>query len=165
MSILSRCSQVIFGGPTMACPGEWVNTRASLMSSSLLLQLYSTCLVNLIWMVLEMEGRWLYICCFVGCYFQDLFNIACNILMHFPSSFFSICFVSVHMVHPYNRINTNAAWKKFCFILSVRLGFHVINRLSIAVHAFAQCILMSLFSRWGTVYHKSEYTPHISADI
>ena len=59
----------------------------SLMSSSLLLQQCPTCLVCLIWMVLEM-----------GCYFQDLFNIARSILVQFPSSFFSICLVSIHLV-------------------------------------------------------------------
>ena len=40
-------------------------------------------------------------CCFMGCYFKDLFNIAHSILVQFLSSFFSICFVNVHMVHPY----------------------------------------------------------------
>ena len=55
--------------------------------------------VCLIWMVLEMGGKCLYSCCFVGCCFQDLFNIACRILVQFPSSFFNISLVSVHVVH------------------------------------------------------------------
>ena len=39
----------------------------SLMSSSLLLQEYPTCLVRLILIVFVMGGRWPYTCCFVGC--------------------------------------------------------------------------------------------------
>ena len=36
-----------------------------------------------------------------------------------------------------------AAWKKPCFILSVRYDFHMTNSLSIAVHAFASYMSMS----------------------
>ena len=89
------------------------------MSSSLLLQLYPACLVHLIWMVLEMGGWWMYNCCFVGCCLQGLFNIARTILVQFPSSFFSIRLLSVHVVHPYSRIDTTVAWKNcvlFCWI-------------------------------------------------
>ena len=89
-----------------------VYRRTSLMSSSLLLQQYPTCLVCLIWMVLEMGGWWPYCCCIVGCGFQDFFNIAHNILALFPSSFFSIHLVSIHVVHPYSINNATAAWKK-----------------------------------------------------
>ena len=94
-----------------------VHRKTSLMSSSLLLQQSPACLFRLIWMVLEMGGRWQYICCFVGYCFQDLSNIACSILVQFPSSFFSICFVSVHVVHPYSRTDTITAWKKLRLIL------------------------------------------------
>ena len=64
-----------------------------------------------------MGGRWPYSCCFKGCCFQDLFNIAHSILVQFLSSFFSICFVSIHVVHPYSRIDTTAACKKKNYIL------------------------------------------------
>ena len=63
--------------------GKWPcrsHRRASLMSSSLLLQQCLTCLVRLIWMVLEMEGKGAYSCCFMGCCFQDSFNMTRNIL-------------------------------------------------------------------------------------
>ena len=53
-----------------------VKRSASLMSSSLLLQQCPACLVRLILIVFEMDGRWPYSCCFVGCCIQDLFNIA-----------------------------------------------------------------------------------------
>ena len=83
-------------------------------------------------------GRWLYSCCFVGCCFQDLFNIACIILVQFLSSFFSIYLVSIHMVHPYNCIDTTAAWKKkLHFILSDRSDIQMTHNLLVAVHAFA----------------------------
>ena len=82
-------------------------------------------------------GRWPYSCCFGGGCLQDLFNIARNILVYLPSSFFSIRLVSVHVVHPYSSIDTTAAWKKLRFILSVRSDFRMTDSLSIAFHAFA----------------------------
>ena len=112
------------------------------MSLSLFLQHHPTCLVWFIWMVLEIGGRWPYNCCLVGCCFQNLFSIACGILVLFLSSFFSICFINVQVVHSYGRIDTTAAWKKSCFILSDRSDFHMINNQLITVHTFVRCILM-----------------------
>ena len=114
------------------------------MSSSLPLQQYPTCLVHLTWMVLEMGSNWLYSCCSVGCYFQDLFSTAHSILVEFLSSFFSLCFFSVHVVHLYSNIDTTTAWKKSSFILSDRSDFYTIDNLLIAINAFARCILTSL---------------------
>ena len=81
----------------------------SLMNLSLLLQQCPACLVRLIWMVFKMGGRWSYSCCFVECCFQDLFSIAHSILVQLPSSFFSMHFFSVPVVHPYSRTDTTAA--------------------------------------------------------
>ena len=114
------------------------------MSSFLLLQQCSACLVRLIWMVFEMGGRWPYSCCFVGCCFQDSFNIARSVFVQFLSSFFSIL-CQHQVVHPYSSMDTTAAWKKWYFILSDRSDFHMTDNLSIPVHAFASHILM-LFS-------------------
>ena len=83
-------------------------------------------------------GKWPCNRCFVRCCFQDLFDVARSILMQFPSSFFSKCLISVHMVHPYS-----AAWKKLRFILLDKSDFHMIDNLLIAVHAFASCTMMS----------------------
>ena len=113
----------------------------SFMSLSLFLQQCPACLVCLTWMILEMRGKWLYSCCFVKCCFQDLFNIACSILVQFPSSFFSVCFVSIYVVYPYSSIDTTAAWKKSRFILSDRSDFLMIDNLLIAVNSSAGCIL------------------------
>ena len=74
------------------------------MRSSLLLQQCPACLVRLTWIVVMMGGRWPYSWCFVGCCLQDLFNIACSILMILPSSFFSSRFLSIKVVHPYSSI-------------------------------------------------------------
>ena len=46
------------------------------------------------------RGKWPYSCCFGGCCFQDLFNIARSILVQSLSSFYSVCFVIVCVVHP-----------------------------------------------------------------
>ena len=124
------------GRPAFARSYVGVHRRTSLMSSSLLLQQCPACLVRLTWIVFVMGGRWPYSWCLVVCCHQDLFNIAHRILVKLPSSFFSSRFVSVYVVYPYSSIDTTAAWKKLCFILSVRSDFHMIDSLSIAVHAF-----------------------------
>ena len=83
-------------------------------------------------------GRCPYSWSLVGCCHQDLFNTARSILVLLPSSFFSRGLISVQVVHPYSSIDTTAAWKKPRFILSVRFDFHMIDSLSIAVHAFGR---------------------------
>ena len=59
------------------------NRRTSLMSSSLLLQQRSTCLVRLTWMVFETKGKWPYRCCLVRCSFIFLLtlNRACGVMV------------------------------------------------------------------------------------
>ena len=59
-------------------------------------------------------------------------------------AFFSGRLVSVHVVHPYSSIDTITAWKKLCFILSVRTDFHMTDNLLIAVHAFVSRVSMSV---------------------
>ena len=74
------CSMYVRAGrPPLARP--YVHRRTSLMSSFLPLQQCPACVVRLTWIVFVMGGRWLYIWCLVGCCFQDLFNIARNILV------------------------------------------------------------------------------------
>ena len=99
---VQSCWQVLVEWPTIAHQCAGVHWRISLMSSSLLLQQCLTCIICLIRMVLEIGGRWSYSCCFVGCCFQDLFNRDNSILVQFSSSFFFICFVSIHAMNPYN---------------------------------------------------------------
>ena len=119
----------------------WV--RSYFSSMFLHLQHCSACLIRLIWMVLEMGVRWLYSCYFVECCFQDLFNIVRSILVQYSSCFFPLCFVSVHVVHPYSGIDTTTACKKLRWILSEKSDFLMIDNLSIEVSAFASCVLMS----------------------
>ena len=95
-------------------------------------------------MVLEIGGRW----CTTVVLWDVAFSICSIQLVTFVCSahlvFFSIYFISVHMVHLYSRIDTTAARKKSHFILSDRLDFHMIDNLSITVHAFAMSFLHKL---------------------
>ena len=143
VSVQSCYRKVQVGSPTFAHLCDRVYRRMLLMSQSLSLQQCPACSVHLIWMVLQMGGWWPYSCCFVGCCFQDLFNIAHSILVQFLSSFFSICLVSIYVVHPYSKIDITTAWKKLHFILSDRFDFHMIQKLLIAVHAFSNHALIS----------------------
>ena len=97
---LSRAIVDFAGRPALAPSYEGVHGRTSLVSSSLFLQQCPACLIRLTWMVLVMGGQWLNSCYFVGCCFQDLFNIARSILEQFPSSFSSRRFIKVRVVHP-----------------------------------------------------------------
>ena len=77
----SCCMYVRAGRLVLARPYVGVYRSTSLMSSSLFLQQCPACLVHLTWIVFMMRGRWPYSWWFVGCYCQDLFNIARNILV------------------------------------------------------------------------------------
>ena len=91
----SCCMYVLGGRSAFARPYVGVHRSTSLMISSLLLLQCPACLVCLTWIVFVMGGRWPYSWCFVGCCRQDLFNIAHNVLVQLPSSFFPSRFVSV----------------------------------------------------------------------
>ena len=115
----SCCMYVRAGRPAFAWPYAGVHRSTSLMSSSLLLQQCPACLARLTCIVFVMGGKWPYIWYLVGCCRQDLFNIALNILVYLPSSFFFSRLVSVQVVHPYSNIDTTAVWKKLRFILFI----------------------------------------------
>ena len=51
--------------------------------------------------------------------------------------------MSIQVVHPYNSIDTATALKKSHFILSEIRFFHMMDNLSIAVHAFTVHMLTS----------------------
>ena len=78
----SCCMYVRADHPAFARPYVGVHRSKSLMSTSLLLQQCPACLVRLTCIVFVMGGRWPYSWCLVGCYRQDLFNIARNILVY-----------------------------------------------------------------------------------
>ena len=73
-----------------------------------------------------------------------MFKTACNILVLFPSRFFFMWFVSVHVVHPYSSSDTATTWKKSCFILSERSDIQMTDNLLIVIHIFANHISISL---------------------
>ena len=98
VSSLSCCMYVRAGRPAFAWPYAGVHRSTSLMSSSLLLQQCPACLVLLTCKVFVRGGKWPYSWCLVGCCLQDLFNIALNILVSLPSSFFFSRLVSVQVV-------------------------------------------------------------------
>ena len=112
----SCCIYVWAGRPAFAWPYARIYRGTSLMSLSLLLQQCPACLVRLTCIVFVMGGKWPYSWCLVGCYCQDLFNIALNILVYLPYSFFFSRLVSVQIVHPYSSIDMTAAWKKPRFV-------------------------------------------------
>ena len=124
------------GRPAFPRPYVGVHWGPSLMSSSLLFQQCPACLVRLTWIVFVIGGRWPYSWCFVGCFREDLFNIARSILVQLPSSFFSSRLVSVQVVHPYSSIDTTAA-----FFFPVILYTEVISEKLIL---FRKLILLSV---------------------
>ena len=75
------CMYVRAGRPVFAWPYAGVHRSTSLMSSFLLLQQCPACLVRLTCIVFVMGGNWSYSWCLVGCWRQNLFNIALNILV------------------------------------------------------------------------------------
>ena len=77
----SCCMYVRAGRPAFARPYVGIHRSTSLMSASLLLQQCPACLVHLTWIVFVMGGRWPYSWRLVGCWRQDLFKIARNILV------------------------------------------------------------------------------------
>ena len=114
------------------------------MNLSLLLPQCPTCLVHLTCMVCEKRGRWPHNCYFLECCFQDLFKAACSILVQTPSSFFSMHFIIIHVVHLFSSIDITTVWKKSHFILLERSDFYMIDNLPIAVYAFARWMVKSL---------------------
>ena len=127
----SCCMNVRAGRPAFDWPYSGVHRSTSLTISSLLLQQCPACLVRLACIVFVIGGRWPYSWRRLACCCQDLFNIAFNILLYLPSSFFSNRLVSVQVVHPYSSIDTTAAWKKLCFILSVDTDMWNVRRMFI----------------------------------
>ena len=93
------------------------------MSSSLLLQQSPACLVHPTWIGSVMGGKWLYSCCPVRYYLQDLFNIARGTLVQLPSGSLSIRLASVHVVHP-NAVFSQAAAVS---ILLIYIYIYIIN--------------------------------------
>ena len=78
----SCCMNVRAGRPAFDWTYAGVHRSTSLTISSLLLQQCPACLVHLACIVFVIGGRWPYSSRRVGCCYQDLFNIARNILIY-----------------------------------------------------------------------------------
>ena len=74
---------------------------------------------------------------------EGLFKTASCILVKFPSSFFTICFVTVHIVHLYFSLEAYPARKVPHFILLERLDLQTIDMLPVAFHTFDWYLLKS----------------------
>ena len=77
----SCCMYVLADHPAFSRPYAGVHRSTTFMSSALLLQQCPACLVRLTWIAFVVGGRWPYSWGFVGCYHQNLFPIALNILV------------------------------------------------------------------------------------
>ena len=88
-------------------------------------------------MISEIRGKWPYNCYIVGLCFQDFFKTECIILVYFPFSLITRCFVRIKVVQLYGRTDIAAAWKNSTFILSARQDFHFVVKLFTAVHALS----------------------------
>ena len=95
----SCCMYVRADRPAFDWPYAGVHRSTSLTISSLLLQQCPACRARLACIVFVTGGRWPYSWRLVGCCCQDLFNIARNILVSLPSSFFSNRLVSVQYLY------------------------------------------------------------------
>ena len=98
--------------------------RTSLMSSSLLLlfvlfvllgEFVDGCTTAVLWL----------------CYFSNLFKTVRSIPVSFLSSFFSMRFINVYLVHPYSCIDTATPWKTYVLICRKKSDFHMIDSLPI----------------------------------
>ena len=69
--------------------------------------------------------------------------------MRFTFSFFSIRFVSIHMVHPYSRINPTTVWKKIA--LYILKSF---TRDYLFIESFSHQLLLMVF-HWSLIDCKS----------
>ena len=69
-------------------------------------------------------------------------------------------------MHPYNSIDTTAAWKKLRFILSIRSDFHRIDSLLIAVQEIIYIKMdLALNNLQRLICHKTHETkPEIYSD-
>ena len=69
----------------------------------------SRAVLSFSFLVCKMGGKWLDSCCFIGYYFQNVFETAPSILLLFSSGFSYKRFVDVEEVQPYNCTNTAKA--------------------------------------------------------
>ena len=100
-------------------------------------------------------------CCFGRCCVQDLFNIARSILVQFPSDFFSIHFVRVHVVHPYGWTDTTAAWYTYLYRYLCTNVYESLSLIKLYL-----TIDVTHWNKWiKGVYRKLLYANHFSNGV
>ena len=90
------------------------------------------------YLVCGIGGNWRYSYCFVGSAARIRLKLHVAFLCTSHLAFFSIHFVSVHVVHPYSSTDTDAARKKSSFISLKRLDFHQIK---LGIKLYRRCSL------------------------
>ena len=65
-----------------------------------------------------------------------------DFLCSYHLAFSSMCFVHIHVVHPYSSIDTDSLEEILLYF--IRSHFHMIDNLSIAFHTYARCMLTPL---------------------
>ena len=95
--------------------------------------------------VLEVGGRWSYICYFISCCCQDFLKTARRILVRLDVKLF----LNTLCQSPYCSMGPTASWKKIRFIFSDWSDRHMTDSLSFAVRAVCSHVLM--FSVDGTL--------------
>ena len=103
---------------TLVYPCVGVHKRTSLMNSFLLLQ---QCPTSCLFYFNNLWDRWHVAIqlLFYGVLHPEFVQVS---IQHFCviHTFFFMCFVCVHVVHPYSSMDTATAWKNSRFILSDR---------------------------------------------
>ena len=102
------------------------------------------CITCTSWTFWEIRGNCQYSCCFARYCFQNVFKTA----QSFSCSFFSLHFLSVHVMLPKSTIDTGRACRRSCFILTV-------GNLSIAFNIFIYIYIYIVIHRQTVSFYQN----------
>ena len=97
-------------------------------------------LAHFTYIVVEIGGKWLYSCCFVGMLLPGFAKNRSRRVL--PINLFSMCFIWVQVVQPYYSTNTHLV--RILILFHQWSNFPMVDNLSIVVHALPMHILTSL---------------------
>ena len=104
------------GWPTLARPCVGVHKVRLPMSYSFHLRQGTGDLVCITSMVFEMGGKWLHSCCFFGLLLSGFVQDNTSLSHIVPINFFSIYFVIIQVMYPFNGMDTITTPKKSRFV-------------------------------------------------